>query len=69
MKSENKGIIFLLLTMLVLVAAIDEAEEIRLRCEGRLGTIPHPNPEMCHLFIQCVVSNQFKFKLQQITIF
>lgn len=56
MKSQKTGIILLLLTTLFLVAAADEAEEIRLRCEGRFGTIAHPNPEMCHLFVQCVVS-------------
>lgn len=56
MKLQKKGIIFILLTTLVVVATADEAEEIRLRCQGRLDAIPHPNPEICHMFIQCVVN-------------
>lgn len=48
--------IFVLLVAFVALAAADDEQAIRTLCRFRVGNFPHPNPALCHKFVQCQVN-------------
>lgn len=60
MNSTKQMIFVIFVTLVVTFANANDGEAIRELCRLRFGTFPHPNPALCHLFIQCQV-NFYKF--------
>lgn len=56
MKIFQLGIFVLLVTVMVSFCAAEDQEIINELCRFRIATIPHPNPELCHLYVQCQVN-------------
>ena len=66
MKTVNKLFFTLFVALMVSICAADDQQVINQLCRFRIATIPHPNPALCHLYVQCVVSFKYKFWIFEI---
>lgn len=54
-KVKMKSIFVLLVVCVSILVAADDEQAIRDLCRFRVGTFPHPNPELCYQYVQCQV--------------
>lgn len=50
-------IFFVVLLLTISTCVADDEQAIRDLCRFRIGTFPHPNPQLCNLFVQCTFLN------------
>lgn len=60
MNSYRREIFVLLLALSVTCCAANDEQAIRDLCRFRIGNFPHPNPVLCHQYVECQVKEKFK---------
>lgn len=59
MKNIQAGIFAIFLASLLAIGSADYQLVVDETCRFRIATIPHPNPVLCHLYVQCQVDKNY----------